>query len=58
MAIKASISFKDSEKEMYNFLQSQLSPSIYLKELIKKEMQLKADKNPNKNKNNEFNLDF
>lgn len=37
MAIKIGISFKESEKDIYDFLQKQLSPSIYIKELIKRE---------------------
>ena len=55
MAIKVAISFKESEKDMYEFLQAQLSPSIYLKGLIKKEME--NDKSTNKN-NKAFDLDF
>lgn len=58
LAIKVSISFKDSEKGMYDFLQSQLSASIYIKELIKKEMKLYENKISNKKNNNEFNLDL
>jgi len=58
MALKVSLSFKESEKEMYDFLQSQLSASIYIKELIKKEMKIKEDKPTNKKNNNDFNLDF
>mgnify|MGYP001562718145 CR=1 FL=1 len=58
MAIKVSISFKDSEINMYDFLQSQLSSSIYIKELIKKEMRLNDNKISNKKNNNKFNLDF
>lgn len=38
MAMKIPLSFKESEKEMYDFLQSQLSPSIYIKQLLLKEM--------------------
>ena len=58
MAIKVSISFKDSEKSMYDFLQSQLSASIYIKELIKKEMKLCDNKISSKKNDNEFNLDL
>lgn len=41
MAVKVAISFKDTEieKAMYDFLQSQISPSYYLKSLIKIEME-------------------
>ena len=41
MAIKISVSFKDtkSEKEMYDYIQSQLSSSIYIKGLVKKDME-------------------
>lgn len=58
MAIKVSISFKDSEKNMYDFLQSKLSSSIYIKGLIKKEMRLNENQISNKKNNNKFNLDF
>jgi hypothetical protein len=58
MTIKVSISFKDSEKYMYDFLQSQSNSSIYIKELIKREMRPIENKISNKKNNNEFNLDF
>lgn len=37
-ALKVSLSFKQQEQEIYNFLQSKLSPSIFIKELLLKEM--------------------
>ena len=37
--MKVSLSFKEDEKEMYNYLQSQLSASIYIKQLIKNDME-------------------
>ena len=58
MALKVNISFKNTEKEMYDFLLSQLSPSIYLKELIKKEMGKREEQAPTKNQNSGVNLDF
>lgn len=36
---KVGISFKDSERELLEYLKSKLSPSIYIKELIKKDME-------------------
>jgi hypothetical protein len=39
MDLKIPLSFKQSEKNMYDFLKSQLSPSIYLKQLLKNEME-------------------
>ncbi|HEY5563916.1 MAG TPA: circadian clock-controlled protein [Clostridiaceae bacterium] len=57
MALKVSISFKETEKDMYNFLLSQLSPSIYIKGLIKKEMPVKVMKNEKKQES-DFDLDF
>lgn len=36
--MKIPLSFKESEKEMFDFLQSQLSPSIYIKQLLIREM--------------------
>lgn len=42
MAMKVSVSFKESEKDMYEYLNSQLSPSIYIKQLVKNEMEKKG----------------
>ena len=39
MGMKVSLSFKEQEQEMYNFLMRQLSASIYLKQLLKNEME-------------------
>lgn len=36
--MKIPISFKKSEEELYNFLNSKRSPSIYVKDLLEKEM--------------------
>ena len=38
MALKVNISFKESERDMYDFLKSKLSPSVYLKEYIQSQM--------------------
>lgn len=38
MAMKVPLSFKQTEKAMYDYLMKQLSPSIYVKGLIKAEM--------------------
>ena len=43
------ISFKESEIELYNFLKKQLSPSIYIKQLIKDKMESKEEKKDGKN---------
>ncbi|PWL52936.1 MAG: hypothetical protein DBY38_08635 [Clostridium cadaveris] len=59
MAIKVGISFKESEKDIYNFLQKQLSPSIYIKELIKKEKEaaeIKTEENPKRRGSNPFSI--
>ena len=58
MAIKISVSFKDteSEKEMYDYIQSQLSSSIYIKGLIKKDME--ENKPVAKKVNTNFGMDF
>ncbi|MGL4875199.1 MAG: hypothetical protein ACRC30_11185 [Clostridium sp.] len=37
-SLKVPISFKQSEKSMYDFLQSKLSPSVYIKEFLIREM--------------------
>lgn len=49
---KIGISFKEDEKEMYDFLKSQLSPSIYVKQLLKEKMN--EDKEIKKNNTNNF----
>lgn len=38
MVMKISVSFKESEIEIYKYLKSQLSASIYIKQLIIEEM--------------------
>ena len=58
MALKIPLSFKDTEKEMYDFVKNQLSYSIYLKGLIQKDMGLKENNKPNKKQNNDFQMDF
>jgi hypothetical protein len=55
MALKVTLSFKESEKEMYDFLMSQLSHSIYLKSLIKPQME--CEKAPEKQQSKNL-LDF
>ncbi|WP_294364127.1 hypothetical protein [uncultured Clostridium sp.] len=40
---KIGISFKDTEADLYEFLKKQLSPSIYIKELIKEKMEKEID---------------
>jgi hypothetical protein len=51
--MKISVSFKESEKEIYNYLKSQLSASIYIKQLVIDEMK-KSDQSINiKPKNQE-----
>lgn len=59
MAIKVGISFKESEKDIYNFLKKQLSPSIYIKELIKKEKEaaeIKTEEKPKRRGSNPFSI--
>ena len=48
---KIGISFKDSEIDLYEFVKGKLSPSIYIKELIQKDME-------NKESNNKKSLEF
>jgi hypothetical protein len=38
MALKVPLSFKESEKDIYDFLKRQMSASIFIKQLIQKEM--------------------
>ena len=54
MAMKISISFKENEKQIYDYLMTKLSPSIFLKELILKEMNNQEPK-PAKKRENLFN---
>jgi len=56
MAIKVSVSFKDTEQEMLNHVNSQLSISIYIKGLIQKDMQNKII--PEKKQSNNYSVDF
>lgn len=51
---KIGISFKDTEMSLYEYVKSQLSPSIYIKQLIKNDME-KEDSSIKEGKNN---LDF
>jgi len=44
MSIKVNISFKESERDMFNFLDKQISASYYLKQLIKEKMNLEKVK--------------
>lgn len=51
MAMKISVSFKENEKQIYDYLMTKLSPSIYLKELILKEMKNQETKQTKKKEN-------
>lgn len=44
MAMKVSLSFKEDEKDMYNYLMKQLSASIYLKQLLRDEIERQEPK--------------
>ena len=54
---KVGISFKDTEEDLYEFLKKQLSPSIYIKQLIKDQMGKEDDSNKKEN-NIKNNFDF
>jgi len=56
MAVKIPISFKETEKDMYEFVLSQLSSSIYIKGLIKKDME--TNKISTSKVNTDFGIDF
>jgi len=48
MAInKIGISFKSGETDLYNFLKNQMSPSIFVKQLLKAEMEKQKPKSTN-----------
>lgn len=55
MAMKISISFKENEKHIYDYLMTKLSPSIFIKELILREMK---NEEPKQNKRKESKIDF
>lgn len=55
--MKISLSFKENEKEIYDYLTSKLSASIYIKELILVDMKEKPEKR-NENKKNATGYDF
>lgn len=48
MAKKVSISFKENEMDLYDYLMSKISPSYFLKTLIKKEIEAESGKNAEK----------
>lgn len=50
---KVGISFKDKEIDLYNFLMNQISPSVYIKQLLKEQIK-KED--PKEIKRNNFNF--
>lgn len=54
MAQKITISFKDSEEEVYNWVKEHSNYSGYLKDLIKKEMKKEINAQPKLNKFNLF----
>lgn len=55
---KIGISFKNSEIELYEFLKKQLSPSIYIKELIKEQLEKETTNNKKENNIIQNNFDF
>lgn len=60
MAIKRSVSFKDEEIEMVKHADNQLSFSIYVKTLIKRDMEesKESSKTENSKRDSSFGLDF
>ena len=60
MAIKKSVSFKDEEIDMVKHADSQLSFSIYVKTLIKRDMEesKEGSKSDNLKRDSSFGLDF
>ena len=51
--MKISVSFKESELEMYEYLKGQLSASIYIKQLIINDMKKEGISTTKKAKNEE-----
>lgn len=64
MAKKMSISFKEKEMYMYNYLQTKINATVYIKELILKDMEEKdinkapADQKVTVQRNNNNLMDF
>lgn len=56
MAMKIPVSFKENEKELYDYVISQLSASIYIKQLIKNDME--KNKPDIKKVKNKIDFDF
>lgn len=54
---KVGISFKEKEKDLYDFLMDQISPSVYIKQLLKEKMK-KEDKHKEKVENRSNNFNF
>lgn len=44
--MKISISFKENENDLYNFLKNKRSPSNYVKDLLEEEMKKKNSNQP------------
>lgn len=57
MAMKIPVSFKKEEKDMYDYVDKKLSPSIYIKELIRDDME-RNKKQEKKSNNNSISFDF
>lgn len=55
--MKTPISFKKSEKDLYDFLNSKRSPSCYVKDLLEREMQQNGNSEVNKKEVNNNNPD-
>lgn len=55
--MKIPISFKKTEQDLYDFLNSKRSPSCYVKDLIEKDMNEKNNSNVNKEVVNNNNCD-
>lgn len=51
---KVGVSFKDKEMDLYNFLMEQISPSAYIKQLLKEQIKKEKEDNPKAAKRNNF----
>lgn len=56
--MKIPISFKKTEKDLYDFLNSKRSPSCYIKDLLEKEMNQNNNSNMNTEVVNNNNLEY
>ena len=56
--LKISVSFKQEEIELYNFIKGKRNPSCYIKDLAEEDMKSNRTNIKNTKSNNKFEFDF